>query len=238
VLATLPKNNKQQSYELLIVPKAFGQEATLLLTFDNLGFAPEQASSVDPDTVTPWLLAEMWMVRMPITGSSMIQLGDELAAQRATYDRLQDSLSNRYLLLNGFRSTAVGLMKTSGRKHRLIHLPQLTEPTKLNLGEMIDAVHADVQAEKVVEALDALAKAIQALEEDLERDLRMQLNAATLAGKQGAVVEQGRALAVAAKTFPEPTDPRYRLIQGRVRRLSGGALGAYNAALEEMGRLR
>jgi len=236
-IATLPKDNKQQSYELLIVPKAFGQNATQQLTFDNLGYDPKQGN-VDPDTVTPWALAEMWMVRMPLTGSSMAQLADELASQRATFDRLQDSLSNRYLLLNGFRSTAVGLMKTSGRKFRLVPLPQITQASNVNLGELIDAVRADVQAEKGVEALDKLAKAMQSLEQDLERDLRMQLNAASLAGKQGDMVEQGRALAIAAKTFPEPTDPRYRLIQSRVRKLGGGAMGAYNAALEEMGRLR
>jgi len=237
-IATLPKDPKWQSYELLLVPKAFGQEATHQVTFDNLGFDPKQASSVDPDTVTPWGLAEMWMVRMPITGSSMAQLGDELASQRAIFERLQDSVSNRYLLLNGFRSTAVGLMKTSGRKFRLMPLPKITEASKENLGELIDAVRTDVQADKGAEALDKLAKAIQSLEEDLERDLRMQLNAATLAGKQGAAIEAGKALAIAAKTFPEPTDPRYRLIQNRVRRLSGGALDAYYAALEEMGRLR
>lgn len=237
VLATLAKDPKQQSYELLLVPKAFGQDATQLLTFDNLGYSARDGD-VDPEAVNPWALGNMWMVRLPTTGSSPAQLGDELAAQRAIFDRLQDNLSNRYQLLNGFRATAVGLMKTSGRKFRLIPLPEVTAPSTANLGDLIDEARADLQADHRVQAFEKLVTATQSVERDLARDLRMQLNASALAAKQGSEVEQGRALAIAAKTFPEPTDPRYRLIQSRVGRLGGGALGAYNETLEELGRLR
>ncbi len=237
-VATLPKDGKQQSYELLLLPKAFGQDATLLLTFDNLGYAPSDGS-VDPKSVKSWGLGSMWMVRLPTAASSPAQLSDDLAAQRTISDRLQYDLSNRYNLLSSLRVSAFGLMKTSGKSFLLIPLPETTVPSQQQkLGELIDAARADVDAGQAAKALVAVTKAMQSLAQDLERDLRMQLNAATLAGKQGAAAEQGRALAIAAKTFPEPTDPRYRIIQSRVQRLGGGALAAYNATLEELGRLR
>ena len=68
-VATLPKDERQQSYELLLVPKAFGQDATLPLTFDNLGYAPSDGS-VNPQRVQPWGLGSMWMVRLPTGASS------------------------------------------------------------------------------------------------------------------------------------------------------------------------
>ena len=129
-------------------------------------------------------------------------------------------------------------MKTSGRSFLLIPLPETPVPSHQKLGELIDAARADVDAGRPAKGLEAVTQAMQSLAQDLEHDLRMQLNAATLAGKQGAATEQGRALAIAAKTFPEPTDPRYRIIQSRVQRLGGGALAAYNATLEELGRPR
>ncbi len=217
-IARLDPSTEWATYELFVIPRAISSARKPLLTFDNLGYSPEQGR-VDPSTVKPWALRSMWVARITDTASSPVQLSEEIGALGKLYGRIVDDPGNRYAALKGLRHAILGLMKLAGRPTLLVTLPNPEELQSGDAAAAIENARAEIAADRAQKSLDLLVPAIQRVEGELNREYRRELTAVALARKKGSIPEEITALSHMVKLIPDPTDPRHRQGVSELQRL-------------------
>jgi pSer/pThr/pTyr-binding forkhead associated (FHA) protein len=206
-----------EAHALLMFPRAMGTGGKVELVFDNLGYAAEQGA-VDPAAVRPWAIKAMWLARIPRTATSPLQLAEEVEALRTLHGRLADDPGNLYKLVQGIRQAALGTMKVAGRAALLVVLPA-PEEAPGDPGASLLAARRELESDRPQPALDHLVAAARAVEGELGRRYRREINAIVLARKKGSVPEELQALLGIVKLIPDAVDPRHRQAASELQRL-------------------